>query len=77
MFRTGLDTNTWSFSLYLRKTAQTLWVPDLVIAKLYKFRKSTYHFWAFVVYKIKELDKVIGPSLFGSFFFSRDYLSWI
>lgn len=53
-----LDINTRSFSLYLRKMTRILWVPVLANARLCDFRMSMSLSWAFMVYKVKELDKV-------------------
>lgn len=70
----GLDTNTWSFSLYLRKMTQILWVLVLVNARLCAFRKNKFLFWAFVAYKIKDLDKIMRFKLSDSFFFPDNCL---
>lgn len=67
MFRLGPDASTCSFFLTPEKVAQMLWILGLANARLCAFRKSTSPFWAFVVYKIKELDKVIRFRLSDSF----------
>lgn len=74
VFMMGLDTNTWSFSLYLRMMTRIFWVLVLANARLCAFRKNNSPFWAFVAYKIKDLDKVMRFKWSNSLFFPDDCL---